>query len=87
MNNYKKDSLNDLLDPATIKALKNIYGLGLKHLAARLNITPQVIFYLLKNDWIKDYQKEAILQLFQDHGLEAAELIVLHTILTKREKK
>jgi transcriptional regulator with XRE-family HTH domain len=87
MNTYKRDSLLDLLDPDTIKALKNIYGLSLKHLAARLNMTPQAVFYLLKNDRLKEYQKEIILSLFQDHGLESAELIVLHTMIQKRVKK
>lgn len=75
-----------MLDPATIKALINIYSLSLKHLAARLNMTPQAVFYLLKNERLKDYQKEIILILFQDHGLETAELILLHTMIIKRVK-
>lgn len=84
MNLYKRESLLPLLNPATITALKNIYGLSLRHIAARLNCRPQNAHYLLKNDCLKDWHKEKILDLFFDHGLEAAELILIHTMTAKR---
>jgi predicted DNA-binding protein YlxM (UPF0122 family) len=77
----------DLLTPATITALKNIYGLSLKHIAVRLNVTPQAVFYLLKNDRLKDYQKQIILDLLLDHGLEYTELILINTMTNKGVKK
>lgn len=81
---YKKESLLMLLNPATITAIKNIYGLSLKHLSLKLNLTPQAVSYILLNDCLKDWQKEKILDLYISHGLEVSELIFVHTMITKR---
>ncbi|KQU17808.1 hypothetical protein ASG65_26190 [Bacillus sp. Leaf13] len=84
MNQYKEQSLLDLLDPATIKALLNIYGLGLKHLGVRLHLTPQAVFYLIKNDKLKDWQRARILSLFQDHGMEGMELVLINQMVNRK---
>ncbi|MFE4352459.1 hypothetical protein [Peribacillus butanolivorans] len=83
MNLHKQELLLDLLDSQTITALKQIYGITLRHLAARLDLTPQAIHYGLKNSTLKAYQKMAIYQAFKDRGLEISELILIHTMLNK----
>lgn len=87
MNQYKKESLIDLLDPITIKAVSSLYQIRLKHIAIRLNVTKQAVKYHLDRSSFQDWQKEVILHLFMDHGLEAAELILIHTISNKKGTK
>jgi hypothetical protein len=88
MNSYNKNLLIDLLDPSTIKALMSIYQIRLKHIAVRLNgVSKQAVKYHLDRGSFKAWQKEVILDLFIDHGLEAAELILINTMTNKKVKK
>jgi hypothetical protein len=83
---YDKKELLQLLDAITISALLRLYGITYKQLAAHLFCTRQNLFYLLKNDKFKDWQREKIFKfLHERYGLEITELIVIHYMLkTKR---
>ncbi|CEG30040.1 hypothetical protein [Peribacillus simplex] len=84
MNQYKEQSLLELLDSPTIKALLNIYGLGLKHIGVRLHLTPQAVFYLLKNDKLKDWQRAKVLSLFQEYGMQGLELVLINQMVNRK---
>ncbi|MBN3556054.1 hypothetical protein JYA63_17375 [Fictibacillus nanhaiensis] len=86
MNNYSKHTILELLDPVTIKAVTALYQLRLKHIGYRLNCTPQAVKYNLDNDSFKQWQKEKILDLFMDHGIEVAELILINSMAIKKGK-
>lgn len=78
----KKTQLQ-LLNPTTIIALLKIYNLSYKNLALLLRCTRQNIVYLLKNERLSDYQKELILELLLQHGLEPTELVLIHYMTMK----
>ncbi|QFT88070.1 hypothetical protein FIU87_05405 [Bacillus sp. THAF10] len=85
MNTYDKSKLINLLDSATITALLRLYGLNYKHFAIRFNVTREAIHYRMKTDCWKAYERELILELFISHGLEMAELMLIHQMVTKRK--
>ncbi|MCK2018858.1 hypothetical protein [Peribacillus frigoritolerans] len=82
---YDQRALLNLLDPTTIQGLLNIYNLSLKHVAGRMDCTVPAVHYLIKNDKLKDWQKERILELFSDHGLEVAELLLVNQMVNRRK--
>lgn len=75
-----------LLNAPTIVALLKIYDLNYKHVGIRLRCSRQNVGYLLKADSFKQYQREIILDLLLQHGLEATELVVVHH-MTKKVKQ
>lgn len=72
-----------LLDATTIVALLKIYDLHYKHVAIRLNCTRQNITHLVKADSFSPYQRELILELLLQYGLEATELALVHHMTKK----
>lgn len=84
--NYEKKAFLQLLDPQTIQSMMRIYRINLKHIAGRLGISRQGTHYLLKEDRLKDYQKEIILQLLTDYGAEYLEILLIHTMIHKQRK-
>ncbi|MGE6488787.1 hypothetical protein [Paenisporosarcina sp. NPDC076898] len=86
MNRYDKAELLKLLDADTIKALLRLYGIDYKKIAIRFGQTRPAIYYQLKNDSFKDYQREILLNLFIQNGLEAAELILINKLMTTMKK-
>lgn len=86
MNKYDKAELLQLLDAETIKALLRLYGIDYKNIAIRFGQTRPAIYYQLKNDSFKDYQREIILNLFIQYGLEAAELILINKMMATMRK-
>lgn len=85
MKSYDKSKLISLLDADTISALLRIYGLGYKNLAVRFHVTREAIYYRQKTDCWKPYEREMILDLFVSHGLEMAELMLIHQMTNKRK--
>lgn len=83
---YDKAELLKLLDADTIKALLRLYGIDYKKIAIRFDQTRPAIYYQLKNDSFKDYQRAIILDLFTQHGLEATELILINKMMTTMKK-
>ena len=82
----EKSEIIRLLDAPTIVALLKIYDLHYKHVGIRLRCSRQNVSYLLKADSFKQYQREIILDLLLQHGLEASELVVVHH-MTKKVKQ
>jgi hypothetical protein len=85
--NYDKSEAIRLLDAETISALLRIYNLKYKHLAVRFNCTKENIVYLIKHDRFKDYQREIILELFMQHGLDLTQLTLIHIMANQSKKK
>ena len=83
---YDKAELLKLLDADTIKAIARLYGIDYKRIAIRFGLTRPAIHYQLKNNSFKDYQREIILDLFTQYGLEAAELILINKMMTTMKK-
>lgn len=82
----KKAEMLKLLDASTIVALLKIYGLNYRHVAIRLNCVRQNISYLLKHDSFNEHQREVVLELLLQHGLEASELALIRH-MTKKVKQ
>ncbi|WP_066385483.1 hypothetical protein [Neobacillus mesonae] len=78
---YDKAELLMLLDSATIKALLRLYGLGYKSIAVRFGVTRPAINYMLRHDSFKDYQRQILLDLFFQLGMEATELILINKMI------
>jgi hypothetical protein len=90
LNNYldrfDKTEVLKLLDKETILALLAIYGIRHKSLAARFHVSRPAISYLLKHDAFKPYQRELILNLLMDHGMELLELILVNRMVNTAKK-
>ncbi|MFJ7994291.1 hypothetical protein ACIQY5_19210 [Peribacillus frigoritolerans] len=90
MNNYldkfDKTEVLKLLDKETILALLAIYGIRHRNLAARFNVSRPAISYLLKQDAFKPYQREVILNLLLDNGMELVELILVNKMVNTAKK-
>ena len=82
----EKSEMMKLLDASTIAILLKIYGLKYKHVGLRLRCSRQNVGYLLKFDNFSPYQREIILELLLQHGLEASELVLVHH-MTKKVKQ
>jgi predicted XRE-type DNA-binding protein len=83
---YKKAEVLKLLDAETITALLKIYNLKYENIAIRLHITRQAIVYKMRKDRWKDFEKEIVLDLLQQHGLEITELILINKMVTTSRK-
>ncbi|MED4037044.1 hypothetical protein [Niallia taxi] len=74
------------MDTETIAALLKIYNLTYRHVAIRLNCTRPNISYHMKNDTFKPFEREMILRLFLERGLEFAELVIINKLITTSKK-
>lgn len=90
MNNYldrfDKTEVLKLLDKETILVLLAIYGIRHRNLAALFNVTRPAISYLIKHDAFKPYQREVILNLLLDNGMELLELMLVNKMVTTAKK-
>jgi hypothetical protein len=86
MNRYDKTELLKLLDSATISAILRIYGITYKHLAIKLNCTRPNVSYHIKHDSFKGFEREVILDLFFQHGLEVVELMLINNMVKTAKK-
>ena len=78
-----KATMLSLLDAKTIAALLKIYNLPYRHLALIFRCTRQNIVYLLKYDRFSEYQREVVLDVFLEYGLEPSELVLVHHMTKK----
>lgn len=78
-----RERMISLLDPPTIVSLLKVYNLGYKNLALLFRCTRQNVVHLLKYNKLSKYQKKLVLELFEQYGLEAAELVLIHYMTKK----
>jgi hypothetical protein len=83
---YDKAEVLKMINQANVSALMRIYGITYQHLANRLRFTKQNVMYLLKAGTMKDYQKEIILEIFLQRGLEITELIFINHLTSKSKR-
>lgn len=81
---YNKAELLKLMDAPTITALLRIYDIKYPTLAFKFSCSRQNIVYLMKHDAFKEYQRQALYELFKSYGMEDLELILLHNMTAKR---
>ena len=78
---YETKEIIKLLDSDTISALFRLYGITYDTIGIRMRMTRQAVTYKIKHDAFKDYEREIVLQLLQQHGLEISELILINKII------
>ena len=78
-----KPTMLKLLDASTIVALLKIYNLSYRNLALLFRCSRQNIVYLIKHDRFSEYQRETVLDLFLQYGLEPSELVLVHHMSKK----
>ncbi|MFB5196154.1 hypothetical protein ACE198_14695 [Neobacillus sp. KR4-4] len=79
--NYDNNQIIQYLDSATISALFRVYGIKYDAIGMRLRCTRQNIVYKMKTDSWKDYERQMVLELLRQHGLETVELILINRMV------
>ncbi|MEW9576917.1 hypothetical protein U9K47_16470 [Bacillus toyonensis] len=82
----EKEFLICFLDSPTLKALSKIYDTSYSRLSHELLCTKENIAYHIHGDSFSKSQKMKLLSLFQEYGLETAELMLVHNMAKKKEK-
>lgn len=75
-----------MINSDTVPALMKIYDVTYQQLSLHFRMTKQGVIYLVHHDRLKEYQKEIVLDVFLQLGLETAELMLIHQMTYKAKK-
>jgi hypothetical protein len=84
--NYDTKEVVTLLDAPTISALFKIYDIGYKQVALRFRYSKANVTYKMKTDSWYLHERQMLLELFQQHGMEIVELMLINQMTNKAKK-